>query len=81
LYVGVTSHLPERIWIHQGDLVEGFTRRYALHMLVWYEIHACMYAAIAREKQIKKWNRAWKILLIRRFNPEWRDLSEDIGIA
>jgi putative endonuclease len=61
LYIGVTSDLPRRIWQHRSDLVEGFTRDYALHRLVWFEMHATMYAAISREKQLKKWNREWKV--------------------
>jgi putative endonuclease len=78
LYIGVTSDLPGRIWQHRNDLVEGFTRRYGLHRLVWFEMHATMHAAISREKQLKKWNRAWKVELIRAMNPQWRDLWTDI---
>jgi putative endonuclease len=80
LYVGATSNLPARVWAHDQELVDGFTRRYSLHRLVWYEVHASMYAAITRERQIKKWNRAWTILLIPDFNPSWSDLSESIGV-
>lgn len=78
LYVGVTSNLPQRVWQHKNDLVEGFTRRYGVHALVWYEVHETMEIAIAREKTIKEWQRQWKIDLIEAMNPEWRDLYEDI---
>ena len=75
---GVTSNLVKRIWEHKNDLVEGFTSRYKIHLLVWYEIHADIRAAIAREKQLKHWKRAWKLDLIEGFNPTWRDLYSDI---
>ncbi|MBI5436849.1 MAG: GIY-YIG nuclease family protein [Nitrosomonadales bacterium] len=78
LYVGVTSDLVSRIWQHKNNQVEGFTERYGVHLLVYYELLADMYAAITREKQIKKWNRAWKIRLIESFNPAWRDLWNEI---
>ena len=78
LYVGVTSNLAKRVWEHREQLVEGFTRKYGVHELVYYEIHDDMISAITREKQIKKWNRAWKLRLIERHNPEWRDLWEEI---
>ena len=74
LYTGVTSDLRQRIWEHKGDLVEGFTRTYGVHRLVYYELCEDMGAAIAREKQIKRWNRAWKLRIIERINPEWQDL-------
>lgn len=79
LYVGVTSDPVRRVWEHKNDAVDGFTKRYGVHDLVYYELHADMIAAIAREKQLKKWNRAWKIELIEAGNPEWRDLWEDIA--
>ena len=79
LYIGVTSNLAQRIWQHRSDLVEGFTRSYGLRRLVWFEIHATMYAAITREKHLKKWNRAWKIELIQTTNPQWRDLWCDVA--
>jgi len=79
LYVGVTSNLTQRIWQHKSDLVEGFTQRYGVHMLVWYETHSMMESAIAREKAIKGWKRAWKMALIETSNPEWRDLYEEVG--
>ncbi len=78
LYIGVTSHLIKRIWEHRNDSVEGFTRKYRVHTLVYYEQHATMEAAITREKQLKKWNRSWKLRLIERHNPQWRDLWPDI---
>ena len=78
LYVGVTSDLIQRIWQHRNDFVEGFTKRYDVHRLVWYEAHECMESAIRREKAIKKWNRAWKIELIQESNPTWRDLYNEI---
>jgi putative endonuclease len=72
--VGVTSDLVQRVWQHKNDIVEGFTKRYRVHTLVWYEACETMQAAIAREKAIKEWKRAWKIELIEKFNSEWRDL-------
>ena len=78
LYIGVTSNLQKRAWEHKNDLVEGFTKRYGVHRLVYYELHIDMAAAITREKQMKKWNRAWKLQLIERQNPDWRDLWEGI---
>lgn len=74
LYTGVTSDLIRRIWEHRNDLVEGFTKRYGVHGLIYFELHGDMYQAIQREKQLKKWNRAWKIELIEEANPHWRDL-------
>lgn len=78
LYTGVTSNLAKRIWEHRSDQVEGFTRKYAVHTLVYYELHASMYDAIAREKQIKAGSRAKKLQLIEAMNPCWRDLFEEI---
>jgi len=78
LYIGVTSDLIKRVWEHKNDFVESFTKRYAVHRLVWYEQHATMETAIAREKALKKWNRAWKIRLIEEGNPQWRDLYESL---
>lgn len=74
LYTGVTSNLHKRIWEHQQGIVEGFTRRYRIHQLVYFELHEDMLAAITREKQIKKWNRAWKLKIIEQQNPNWEDL-------
>jgi putative endonuclease len=78
LYIGVTSNLLARVWQHRHDRVEGFTRRYRLHRLVYFESFSCMYDAISREKQIKAWRRSWKIELIEKRNPEWRDLWHEI---
>lgn len=78
LYVGVTSDLIKRIYEHKNDLVEGFTKRYRVHALVWYEQHDTMELAIAREKAIKEWKRAWKLEIIEKTNPGWRDLYDDL---
>jgi putative endonuclease len=78
LYVGVTSDLVKRIWEHRQDAVKGFTQRYQVHDLVWYEQHETAESAISREKRIKKWKRSWKIELIQAMNPDWRDLYEDV---
>ena len=78
LYIGVTSDLPRRTWQHKHDLSEGFTKRYRIHRLVWYELHETMETAINREKALKKWNRAWKIELIEKDNPEWKDLYDEV---
>ncbi|MBU1174238.1 MAG: GIY-YIG nuclease family protein [Alphaproteobacteria bacterium] len=79
LYVGVTSNLVQRIWQHKNHVVDGFTHDHDVTDLVWYELHGTAETAIAREKQIKKWNRAWKLRLIEEDNPDWRDLYEDIA--
>ncbi len=76
LYVGVTSNLARRMYEHREGLVDGFTQRYGLKRLVWYEQHETMEAAITREKQMKAWQRAWKIREIEGFNPTWDDLYE-----
>ncbi|MCG3201480.1 MAG: hypothetical protein NFCOHLIN_01350 [Gammaproteobacteria bacterium] len=78
LYLGVTSELVKRVWEHRSDLVDGFTRRYQVHTLVWFEQHETMLSAIGREKAIKAWRRQWKLDLIRKTNPEWRDLYLDL---
>ena len=78
LYAGVTSDLIKRIWQHKSDLVAGFTRKYGVHQLVWYELHTTMHEAIAREKTIKEWKRVWKIELIEQSNPQWHDLYNEI---
>ena len=74
LYVGVTSNLAVRTGQHRDDIREGFTKKYGVHMLVWFEEFSDIQDAIRREKQIKKWNRAWKIELIEKSNPTWQDL-------
>jgi len=78
LYIGVTSDIIKRTWEHKNDSVEGFTKRYRVHRLVYYELHEDMESAIRREKQMKKWNRDWKLELIEKQNPDWRDLWEGI---
>ena len=78
LYIGVTSQLAQRVWQHKEGLVDGFTKRYGLKTLVWYEQHETAESAIAREKQIKKWERAWKVELIEAANPYWNDLYDDV---
>jgi putative endonuclease len=78
LYIGVTSNLLKRIWEHKNDAVAGFTERYGVHALVWFEQHENMESAIIREKPIKKWNREWKLRLIEETNPQWRDLYPEI---
>lgn len=77
LYVGVTSHLVKRVWQHREGQADGFTKTYHVKRLVWFEVHGDIMAAIAREKQLKKWKRAWKVDLIQKTNPDWRDLYED----
>ncbi len=79
LYIGVTSDLPRRIWTHKQGSIPGFASRHGLKRLVWYEYHDDMETAILKEKQLKKWNRAWKFRLIFESNPTWRDLYEDLA--
>jgi putative endonuclease len=74
LYIGVTSDLIQRVWQHKNHVVEGFTEKYNVELLVWYEQHETMESAIVREKAIKKWNRAWKLKMIEKTNPDWSDL-------
>jgi putative endonuclease len=76
LYTGVTSNLVRRVWEHKEGLVEGFTKRYGVRKLVYFEAHETAESAITREKQIEKWERAWKIRLIHKENPEWEDLYD-----
>jgi putative endonuclease len=78
LYTGVTTNLIKRVWEHKNDIIEGFTKKYGVHLLVYYELHDDIKSAITREKQIKKWNRAWKLELIEKQNPDWRDLWEEL---
>jgi putative endonuclease len=79
LYVGITNDLVRRVWEHQNDFVEGFTKRHQLHRLVWYEVHTTAYEAITREKRIKEWHRDWKVNLIQKMNPNWEDLYAAIA--
>mgnify|MGYP001578640844 FL=1 len=78
LYVGVTNDLIERVDQHKNDIIEGFTKRYKVHILVYFEETSDVKAAISREKQIKKWHRAWKLKLIESKNPDWKDLYEEL---
>ncbi len=78
LYTGVTSDVVKRVWQHKNDLVDGFTKEYCVHTLVWYEVHETMESAIVREKQIKAWKRLWKLNLIEGSNPGWDDLYDQI---
>lgn len=78
LYIGVTSDLIKRVWQHKHNEVEGFTKKYQVHDLVWYELHQEMDSAITRENQLKKWNRDWKIELIEEHNSAWTDLYPSI---
>ncbi|MBK7361027.1 MAG: GIY-YIG nuclease family protein [Micavibrio sp.] len=79
LYVGMTSSLPKRIWEHKNKIVEGFSQKYDLDKLVYYEVHENAESAIKREKRLKKWDRKWKIELIQKQNPDWQDLFETIA--
>ena len=78
LYTGITSNLVRRVYQHKTNQVEGFTKKYGVHKLVYYEVHGDVHEAILREKRIKKWNRDWKINLIERDNPHWLDLYGDL---
>ena len=78
LYTGVTSSLKKRVWEHKNDIVEGFTKRYGVHILVWYELHSNIESAITREKAVKEWKRRWKLELIEKTNPDWRDLYDEL---
>jgi putative endonuclease len=78
LYIGVNSDLVKRVWEHKGHFVDGFMKKYCVDQLVWYESHETMESAISREKQLKKWNRKWKLRLIEAANPEWKDWYETI---
>ena len=78
LYIGVTSDIARRVWEHRSDLVQGFTKRYGVHTLVWYEVHESVESATEREKRLKEWKRAWKLRLIEEINPTWRDLYKEV---
>jgi putative endonuclease len=81
LYVGSTDDLVRRVWEHREGVLPGFTRKYDVKTLVWFEAHETRESALARERQMKKWNRPWKLRLIERANPAWRDLANDIGFG
>ncbi len=78
LYIGVTNDLVRRVWEHKLNVIQGFTQKYNIHKLVWFEATSDINAAILREKQMKKWRRQWKIDLIEKENPEWIDLYDEI---
>ncbi|HEY6025467.1 MAG TPA: GIY-YIG nuclease family protein [Pseudolabrys sp.] len=80
LYVGMTDDLVKRVWQHRNDIIPGFTKRYSVKALVWYEAHETRESAFARERQIKKWIRAWKLELIEKVNPSWRDFGDEVSI-
>jgi putative endonuclease len=78
LYIGVTKNLIKRVYEHKNNLVKGFTQRYKIHTLIYYETTSNISAAIAREKQLKNWHRPWKIALIENTNPQWKDLYNEL---
>jgi len=78
LYTGMTSNLIQRVWQHKNNLIEGFTQKYNVKILVYYEVHGNAKSAITREKRIKKWRRTWKLQLIEKLNPQWKDLYKEI---
>ena len=78
LYIGVTSDIIKRVWENKNDVVESFAIRYKVHELAWYEAHETMESAITRESALKNWKRKWKLELIEKTNPEWRDLYSDL---
>ncbi|AXK84150.1 GIY-YIG nuclease family protein [Pseudolabrys taiwanensis] len=78
LYIGATDDLVKRVWQHRNGVIDGFTKEHAVKTLVWYEIHETREAALTRERQMKKWNRIWKLELIEKANPVWRDLWSEI---
>jgi putative endonuclease len=79
LYIGMTDDLLRRIWQHREGVVPGFTSKYGVKMLVWYEQHDTRESVLIRERRLKKWNRAWKLRLIEEMNPTWRDLWDEIS--
>ena len=80
IYIGSTTSLPKRVWEHRNDVIEGFTKKYGCHALVWYEPHDDWEAARQRELRMKEWKRAWKLREIEGFNPEWEDLYDRIAL-
>jgi putative endonuclease len=78
LYIGMTDKLARRIWQHKEGLLPGFTKKYGIKTLVWYEVHESRENAFVRERQLKKWNRAWKLALIEHTNPKWQDRASEL---
>jgi putative endonuclease len=78
LYIGMTDNLARRVWEHRSGAIPGFTKKYGVKILVWYELHESRETAFQRERQLKKWNRAWKLQLIERQNPTWRNLVDEL---
>jgi putative endonuclease len=79
LYIGATSNLVQRVWQHKNSCVDGFTKQHRVHKLAWFEMHATMETATTREKALKQWTRSWKLELIEKSNPYWRDLYDDLA--
>jgi putative endonuclease len=79
LYIGSTDDLAKRVWLHRNAIIPGFTKDYGVKQLVWYEVHETRESALLRERRMKKWNRKWKLELIERSNPDWRDLGEKLA--
>ena len=80
LYIGMTDNLIQRVWMHRNGVLPGFTKRYGVKTLVWYEQHETREQALIRERQMKKWNRGWKLETIERMNPAWSDLYENLSV-
>ncbi len=80
LYAGMTDNLVQRVWMHRSGVLPGFTKRYGVKTLVWFEQLETREAALTRERQIKKWNRAWKLQVIEKMNPKWADLYEGLDV-
>lgn len=80
LYIGMTDNLIQRVWMHKNGVLPGYTKHYGVKMLVWYEQHETREAAITRERQLKKWNRAWKLRIIEGMNPTWSVLYEHLSV-
>ncbi len=78
IYIGMTDNLARPVWEHQTGAIAGFTKKYGVKTLVWYELHESRESAFQRERQLKKWNRAWKLKLIDDRNPDWRDLAHEL---
>jgi putative endonuclease len=79
LYVGMTDDLVKRVWMHRAEVLPGFTKKHGVKMLVWHETHESRESAFMRERHIKKWNRVWKLEMIEKMNPGWRDLYDEIA--